>query len=124
MLDTQEAQSKTISRKFRELVLAEEMERRYTKQQILELYLNTINYGNSAYGAEAAAETYFGVHAADLSIAQATFLAGLPQAPADYDASTPDQLESARERWRQVLDGWSASATSAHPPPTICSTTT
>jgi membrane peptidoglycan carboxypeptidase len=106
VLDTQEAQSKTISRKFRELVLAEEMERRYTKQQILELYLNTINYGNSSYGAEAAAETYFGVHAADLSIAQATFLAGLPQAPADYDPfGTPDQLQAATHRWRQVLDG-------------------
>jgi membrane peptidoglycan carboxypeptidase len=106
VLDTQEAQSKTISRKFRELVLAEEMERRYTKQQILELYLNTINYGNSAYGVEAAAETYFGVHAADLSIAQATFLAGLPQAPADYDPfGTPDQLQAATQRWREVLDG-------------------
>jgi membrane carboxypeptidase/penicillin-binding protein PbpC len=53
------------------------MERRYSKQQILELYLNTINYGNGAYGAEAAAETYFQVHASDLSWAQATFLAGL-----------------------------------------------
>ncbi|MFI4951259.1 MAG: transglycosylase domain-containing protein, partial [Caulobacterales bacterium] len=85
VLDTVEAQNKTISRKFRELVLAEEMERRYTKQQILELYLNTINYGNGAYGAEAAAETYFQVHASDLTWAQASFLAGLPQAPADYD---------------------------------------
>src|SRR5262245_48314390 len=84
VLDTAEAQSRTISRKFRELILAEEMERRYSKQQILELYLNTINYGNGAYGAEAASETYFGVHAADLSWAQATLLAGLPQAPADY----------------------------------------
>src|SRR5262249_17532339 len=46
VLDTEEAQSRTVSRKFRELLLAEEMERRYTKQQILELYLNTINYGN------------------------------------------------------------------------------
>src|SRR4030081_209410 len=84
VLDTQEAQSRTISRKFRELVLAEEMERRYTKQQILELYLNTINYGNGAYGAEAAAETYFQVHASELNWAQASFLAGLPQAPSDY----------------------------------------
>ena len=106
VLDTSEAQSKTISRKFRELVLAEEMERRYTKQQILELYLNTIDYGNSAHGAEAAAEAYFGVHAANLSLGQATFLAGLPQAPADYDPfGTPDQLQAATERWRQVLDG-------------------
>jgi len=106
VLDTQEAQSRTISRKFRELVLAEEMERRYTKEQILELYLNTINYGNGTYGAEAAAETYFGVHAANLTWGQATFLAGLPQAPADYDPfGTPDQRLAATQRWREVLDG-------------------
>ena len=106
VLDTAEAQSRTISRKFRELLLAEEMERRYSKHQILELYLNTINYGNGAYGAEAAAETYFQVHASDLSWAQASFLAGLPQAPSDYDPfGTPDQLAAAKERWRQVLDG-------------------
>ena len=106
VLDTTEAQSRTISRKFRELLLAEEMERRYTKQQILELYLNSINYGNGAYGAEAAAETYFHVHASELSWAQASFLAGLPQAPSDYDPfGTPDQLDAAKVRWREVLDG-------------------
>jgi membrane peptidoglycan carboxypeptidase len=106
VLDTAEAQSRTVSRKFRELLLAEEMERRYTKQQILELYLNSINYGNGAYGAEAAAETYFQVHAANLSWAQASFLAGIPQAPGDYDPfGTPDQLAAVRDRWRQVLDG-------------------
>jgi len=105
VLDTQEAQSRTISRKFRELVLAEEMERRYTKEQILELYLNTINYGNGTYGAEAAAETYFGVHAANLTWGQATFLAGLPQAPADYDPfGTPDERLAATQRWREVLN--------------------
>ncbi|TMC53049.1 MAG: penicillin-binding protein [Chloroflexi bacterium] len=106
VLDTTEAQSRTISRKFRELLLAEEMERRYTKQQILELYLNSINYGNGAYGAEAASETYFQVHASELSWAQASFLAGLPQAPSDYDPfGTPDQLDAAKVRWREVLDG-------------------
>ncbi len=106
VLDTAEAQSKTISRKFRELVLAEEMERRYTKQQILELYLNTINYGNGAYGAEAAAGTYFQVHASQLTWAQASFLAGLPQAPSEYDVfGTPDQVDAAKQRWREVLDG-------------------
>jgi membrane peptidoglycan carboxypeptidase len=106
VLDTAEAQSRTISRKFRELVLAEEMERRYSKQQILELYLNTINYGNGAYGAEAAAQTYFQVHASELSWAQASFLAGLPQAPSSYDVfGTPDQLAAATDRWHQVLDG-------------------
>jgi membrane peptidoglycan carboxypeptidase len=106
VLDTQEAQSRTISRKFHELVLAEEMERRYSKAQILELYLNSINYGNGAYGAEAASETYFQIHASDLNLAQASFLAGLPQAPANYDPfGTPDQLAAAKERWREVLDG-------------------
>jgi len=106
VLDTQEAQSRTVSRKFHELVLAEEMERRYSKSQILELYLNSINYGNGAYGAEAAAETYFQVHASDLTLAQASFLAGLPQAPANYDPfGTPDQVAAAKERWREVLDG-------------------
>ncbi|HET7419030.1 MAG TPA: transglycosylase domain-containing protein [Candidatus Dormibacteraeota bacterium] len=106
VLTTDEAQSRTLSRKFRELLLAEEMERRYGKQQILELYLNTINYGNGAYGAEAAAETYFQVHASDLTVAQASFLAGLPQAPSDYNVfGTPSQLAATKERWREVLDG-------------------
>ncbi|HEY1455385.1 MAG TPA: biosynthetic peptidoglycan transglycosylase, partial [Candidatus Dormibacteraeota bacterium] len=106
VLDSAEVQSRTISLKFRELLLAEEMERRYSKHDILELYLNTINYGNGAYGAEAAAETYFRVHASQLTWAQASFLAGLPQAPADYDPfGTPDQLEATRLRWGEVLDG-------------------
>jgi len=105
VLTTADAQSRTVSLKFRELLLAEEMERRYSKQQILELYLNTIDYGNGAYGAEAAAETYFQVHASDLTWAQASFLAGLPQAPAEYDPfGTPDQLANAKWRWGTVLD--------------------
>ena len=105
VLTTADAQNRTISIKFRELLLAEEMERRYSKQQILELYLNTIDYGNGAYGAEAAAETYFQVHASDLTWAQASFLAGLPQAPADYDPfGTPDQLANVKWRWGTVLD--------------------
>jgi membrane peptidoglycan carboxypeptidase len=106
VLTTTDAQTRTVSVKFRELLLAEEMERRYTKQEILDIYLNTINYGNGAYGAEAAAETYFQVHAGDLTWAQASFLAGLPQAPADYDPfGTPDQLASVQWRWGTVLDG-------------------
>src|SRR6202011_3364971 len=105
VLDTQEAQSRTISRKFHELVLAEELERRYSKEQILALYLNSINYGNGAYGAEAAAETYFQVHANELTWAQASFLAGLPQAPSVYDPfATPEQLAAATWRWGTVLD--------------------
>src|SRR5579864_7468904 len=106
VLSTSEAQSRTISLKFRELLLAEEMERRYSKHQILELYLNTIDYGNGAYGAEAAAETYFQVHASQLTWAQASFLAGIPQAPSDYDPfGTPEQLAAVKERWREVLNG-------------------
>ena len=106
VLDTEEAQSRTVNRKFRELLLAEELERRYSKQQILELYLNSINYGNGAYGAEAAAQTYFQVHASDLTWGQASFLAGLPQAPSDYDPfAAPEQLAAAKWRWRGVLDG-------------------
>ncbi len=106
ILDTKEAQSRTISLKFHELLLAEEMERRYSKQQILELYLNTIYYGNGAYGAEAAAETYFQVHASEVSWGQASFLAGLPRAPSVYDPfGTPAQLQAAKDRWREVLDG-------------------
>src|SRR3981081_1611285 len=106
VLDVEEARSRTINRKIRELLLAEEMERRYSKQQILELYLNTINYGNGAYGAEAAAGTYFQVHASELSWAQASFLAGLPQAPSEYDPfGTEDQLAAAKQRWLEVLDG-------------------
>ena len=106
VLTTEEARSKTISRKLRELVLAEELERRYSKDQILELYLNTINYGNGAYGAEAAAETYFQVHASDLNLEQASFIAGLPQAPGQYDPfGTPDQLAATKARWQSVLNG-------------------
>ena len=106
VLDTEEAQSRTVNRKFRELLLAEEMERRYTKAQILELYLNSINYGNGAYGVEAAAQTYFQIPASDLSWAQASFLAGLPQAPSDYDVfGTPERQAAAKWRWRGVLDG-------------------
>lgn len=79
---------KTISRKVKEAILAAEITRRYPKDTILQIYLNELNYGNLAYGVEAAAETYFGVPASDLTLAQAALLAGLPQAPAYYDPYT------------------------------------
>lgn len=75
-------------RKAREIVLAAEITRKYSKDEILELYLNEIYYGNLAYGIEAAAETYFNTSAGQLNLAQASFLAGLPQAPAIYDIFT------------------------------------
>ena len=73
---------RTVDRKLREIILSAEISRRYTKDQVLELYLNEIYYGNLAYGIEAAAQTYFKKDAASLTLGEATFLAGLPQAPA------------------------------------------
>ena len=77
-----------ISRKLKEAILAAEITRRYSKDTILQIYLNEIYYGNLAYGIEAASETYFGKHAKDLDLAEASMLAGLPQAPAYYDPYT------------------------------------
>ncbi|MCC6934506.1 MAG: penicillin-binding protein [Candidatus Yanofskybacteria bacterium] len=72
---------KTITRKVEELILAIEVERRFTKDQIFEMYLNQVPYGSNAYGIEAASQTYFGTPAADLTIAQAALLASLVQRP-------------------------------------------
>jgi len=81
----------TLSRKVKEAILASEVTRRYSKDQILEIYLNEIFYGNHAYGIEAAAQTYFAKPASDLTLAEAALLAGIPQAPAVYDPFTnPD----------------------------------
>jgi len=91
----------TISRKAREIILAAEIERRYSKDQILELYLNEIYYGNIAYGIEAAAETYFNTTADQLNLAEAAFLAGLPQSPAIYDVYSNHDATLAR--FKQVL---------------------
>jgi penicillin-binding protein 1C len=78
----------TMRRKAREIILASELTRRYSKDEILELYLNEISYGNMAYGIEAAAETYFNTNASELTLEQSAFLAGLPQAPSVYDIFT------------------------------------
>ena len=75
---------KTLSRKVRELILTLELERRYDKNQILEWYLNQVPFGNNAYGAEAAAQTYFGKAASELSLAEAATLAALIQGPSYY----------------------------------------
>lgn len=92
----------TASRKIKEMVLAAELTRVYNKRTILEIYLNELNYGNQAYGIQAAAETYFGTDAADLTLAQASFLAGLPQLPATYDPFGGG-LERALSRQEAVL---------------------
>jgi len=92
----------TAQRKIKEAFLAMELTRRYSKDQILEMYMNEILYGNRAYGVEAAAETYFGKPAKDLTLAEASLLAGLPQAPSFYDPYT--NMPSAVERQGYVLD--------------------
>jgi penicillin-binding protein 1A len=74
-----------IPRKVREIRVAMALEKRFTKNEILELYLNKINLGNSAYGVEAAAERYFGKSAASVNVAEAAMLAALPKAPGEYN---------------------------------------
>jgi membrane peptidoglycan carboxypeptidase len=111
LLSPEERVDQSYNRKIREVILAAEITRRYSKDEILELYLNEIYYGNLAYGIEAAAETYFGLAidgqmsgtpdgrlADDLNLAQATFLAGLPQSPGIYDIYTEREVTLARHR--------------------------
>jgi len=94
---------KTVSRKTKELILSFWAERIYSKKEILTMYFNQIPYGGAAYGVEAAAQMYFKKPAKDLSLAQATLLAGLPSSPTTYSpfGSHP---ELAKQRQRLVLD--------------------
>jgi penicillin-binding protein 1A len=78
-------QEKTFTRKIKEACLAIKLAQKWPKQKILDEYLNTVYYGNHAYGVEAAAQTYFSEHASQLSLLQSALLAGLPQAPSVYD---------------------------------------
>ncbi|MGI5827696.1 MAG: transglycosylase domain-containing protein [Patescibacteria group bacterium] len=93
---------RTIRRKVRELLLSSVIEILYSKDEILEMYLNHIPYGGTAYGIEQAAHLYFGKSAKDLSLAESALLAGLPQAPSRYSpfGSNP---ELAKQRQEQVL---------------------
>ena len=94
---------KSITRKVQEIVLAIALEQRYSKDQILGMYLNRVYFGHGAYGVGAAARTYFNKDAKDLSPAQAAFLAGLIQAPAAYDPLV--HYELAQERETYVIQG-------------------
>jgi membrane peptidoglycan carboxypeptidase len=96
------SQDRSVLRKLDEMILAVEIEHQYSKQQILEAYLNRIYYGNRSYGVEAAAQTYFGKSARQLSLAEASFLAGLPQAPTELDPIA--NFSGAKARQRVVLD--------------------
>jgi penicillin-binding protein 1A len=92
----------TISRKIQEALLAMEIERYYTKDEILERYLNLIYLGSGAYGVDAAAHTYFGRSVEKLTLGQAAMLAGLVAAPSDYSPYV--NLQLAKDRQAHVLD--------------------
>jgi len=94
---------KSVTRKIQEVVLAIALEQRYSKDQILGMYLNRVYFGHGAYGVGAAARTYFNKDAKDLSAAQAAFLAGLIQAPTLYDPVVHFDLAHGREVY--VLQG-------------------
>ena len=103
---------KTLERKIIEAALSRQLERRLTKKEILESYLNTVYFGNGAYGVQEAARTYFGRSVNGLTLPQAAMLAGLIQSPEEYDPY--DQLKAARERRDLVLSqmeglGWATS---------------
>ncbi|MBI3638254.1 transglycosylase domain-containing protein, partial [Candidatus Wolfebacteria bacterium] len=90
------SREKTITRKVKELILANWIEKTYTKDQILNLYLNQIPYGSNAYGIEAASQTYLSKSAKDLSLSEAAMLAAMIQAPTYYSpwGSHKDELEA------------------------------
>lgn len=101
-LGPDERYDQTMDRKMLEAGLAQELTTLFSKDELLEMYLNLLNYGHLAYGPEAAAQVYFGKAAADLSLAEAALLAGIPQQPARLDPLR--NWEGAKARQRVVLD--------------------
>ena len=97
-----ERTEQTLSRKIKEAVAAMQLDEEYSKDQVIEGYLNIVYYGNQAYGAEAAAERYFGTSAKDLDLPEAAMLAGLPQSPSAYDPL--QNFGAAKQRQGYVLD--------------------
>ena len=91
---------KSLDRKLKEAVLAVELERRYSKDRLLEMYLNQIYFGHGAFGVEAAARTFFGKSVKDLSIPESALLAGLPKAPSTY---SPFEHPDAAKRRRAIV---------------------
>ena len=93
---------RTFKRKIKEAYLAFKMEINYSKDEILEGYLNTINYGNGVLGIENASHYYFNKSASDLSLAEASMLAGIPKYPQEY--SPINNIKSAKKRQKQILN--------------------
>lgn len=96
-------QEKSFLRKYQEIFLALEIERRFSKEDILEMYLNTAYFGEGAFGVEDAAKTYFGKTAADVTLGEAALLAGLLPAPSAYSPLTGNRVK-AFERQKTVLN--------------------
>ena len=95
---------KTLRRKLKELLIAIELERHYTKREILELYLNKVYFGDGLYGVEAAARGYFSKRASELTIAEAALIAGLLQAPSAYAPTVnPEQAQARRNVVLQAM---------------------
>lgn len=94
---------RTVQRKIKEVLLAFAIEMLYSKEQILEMYLNQVPYGGTAYGIESASKTYFGKNAKDLTLAESATLAGLPEAPTTYSpfGAYP---ELAKARQKEILN--------------------
>jgi 1A family penicillin-binding protein len=102
LLSPEERTQRTLLRKVRESLLAWQIAMRYSKDEVLTLYLNEVYYGNLAYGAEAAAQTYFDKPVDQLDLAECALLAGLPQSPVAYDPY--NDASAARQRQTVVLD--------------------
>ncbi len=94
---------KSFIRKLKEIIIAIELEARFSKDEILKLYLNEIPYGRNAYGVEAASLTYFNKHANELSLAESAYLAALPQAPSYYNPSGPN-FDDLQSRQKYILN--------------------
>ena len=92
----------SLDRKLKEVLVATEIEKSFTKREILELYLNQIYFGSGAYGVHSASWIYFGKRPKDLTPAEAALIAGLPQAPSEY--SPFEDVKAAKERQKIVLD--------------------
>ena len=93
---------KTWSRKIKEAIYTAQLEMKYTKDEILQMYLNEIYYGHGAYGIESAAQMYFGKSAADLNLAESAMLAGIPKGPTYY--SPYNNMKKAKDRQKVVLN--------------------
>ncbi|MFA6427261.1 MAG: PBP1A family penicillin-binding protein [Candidatus Magasanikbacteria bacterium] len=87
---------RSLTRKIKEAILSIRLEQKYTKDQILKIYFNEIPYGSTNYGVEAAAQSYFGKHVSDLTLAESATLAGFPKAPSKY-LNDPDSLKQRRD---------------------------